>query len=108
VFNEYYLERYPVAKKAFESSQLFTKNLGKGMMSSVVRAGLKRLPRWMWRRMIIKVVTARPQASFLPLVEEDTLLKAVHQPSLHKTAAIANNRLLLTKRIPVKSKLSLV
>ncbi|KAG0014517.1 hypothetical protein BGZ82_001735 [Podila clonocystis] len=108
VFSEYYLERYPVAKKSFENSQLYTKNLGKGMMSSVVRAGLKRLPRWMWRRMIIKVVTARPQASFLPLVEEDTVLKPVHQPSLHKTAAIANNRLLLTKRMPVKSKLSLV
>ncbi|KAG0333139.1 hypothetical protein BG000_009438 [Podila horticola] len=108
VFSEYYLERYPIAKKAFENSQLFTKNLGKGMMSSVVRAGLKRLPRWMWKRMIIKVVTARPQASFLPLVEEDTVLKAVHQPSLHKTSAIVNNRLLLTKRIPVKSKLSIV
>lgn len=78
------------------------------MMSSVVRAGLKRLPRWMWKRMIIKVVTARPQASFLPLVEEDTVLKTVHQPSLHKTSAIVNNRLLLTKRIPVKSKLSIV
>ncbi|KAG0029851.1 hypothetical protein BGZ81_003341 [Podila clonocystis] len=108
VFSEYYLERSPVAKRAFENSQLYNKNVGKGMMSSVVRAGLKRLPRWMWRRMIIKVVTARPQASFLPLVEEDAVLKPVHQPSLHKTAAIANNRLLLTKRMPVKSKLSLV
>ncbi|KAF9367247.1 hypothetical protein CPB97_006028, partial [Podila verticillata] len=107
VFSEYYLERYPVAKKAFENGQLFSKNLGKSMMSSVVRAGLKRLPRWMWKRMIIKMVTSRPQASFLPLVEEDAALKTVHQPSLHKTSAIANNRLLLTKRMPVKSKLAI-
>jgi len=29
VFKEYKAERYPVAKDAFESSQMFTKNLGK-------------------------------------------------------------------------------
>ncbi|KAF9368459.1 hypothetical protein CPC16_005328, partial [Podila verticillata] len=81
VFSEYYLERYPVAKKAFENGQLFSKNLG-------------------------KMVTSRPQASFLPLVEEDAALKVVHQPSLHKTSAIVNNRLWLTKRMPVKSKLT--
>lgn len=33
VFKEYRAERYPIAKEAFERSQLFTKNLGKVCLS---------------------------------------------------------------------------
>ncbi|KFH66063.1 hypothetical protein MVEG_08164 [Podila verticillata NRRL 6337] len=89
VFKEYRAERYPVAKEAFERSQLFTKNLGKNMLSLVVRACMKRLPAWLWRKLVIKnIIASRPQASFLPLVHDSAKVKPLPQPSLHKTLAI--------------------
>lgn len=37
VFKEYRTERFPVTKAAFETSQMFTRNLGKVMNSHVSR-----------------------------------------------------------------------
>ncbi|KAG0331525.1 hypothetical protein BG004_001631 [Podila humilis] len=92
VFEEYRKERYPFAKEAFESSQMFRVNLGKNMMASLVRGMLKRIPLWLWKRIILKKYLARPQASFLPLVKDDAKLKPMLQQSLVKT-------LLLLKKI---------
>ncbi|KAG0011321.1 hypothetical protein BGZ82_003050 [Podila clonocystis] len=88
VFKEYRSERYPVAKEAFASSQMFTRNVGKNTLSVLVRAMMKRLPRWLWKRIVIKVLAARHQASFLPLVEDNAPVKPIYQQSLHKTLAI--------------------
>ncbi|KAF9311457.1 hypothetical protein BG003_007380 [Podila horticola] len=89
VFKEYRSERYSVSKDAFERSQLFTKNLGKNMLSLVIRSCMKRLPSWLWRKLVIKnIIAARPQASFLPLVHDTAKVKPQQQPSLHKTMAI--------------------
>ncbi|KAG0321219.1 hypothetical protein BG000_003324, partial [Podila horticola] len=88
MFREYRAERYPVAKAAYESSQMFTQNLGKNMLSVFVRGMLKRIPRWLWKRICIKIVGARHQASFLPLVEDNAPVKSMYQRSLHKTLAI--------------------
>ncbi|KAG0029854.1 hypothetical protein BGZ81_003344 [Podila clonocystis] len=88
VFKEYRTERYPVAKANFETSQLFIRNMGKNMLSSFVRGMMKRIPRWLWRRIVMKYITARPQASFLPLDEDDCKVKPLHQRSLHKTLPI--------------------
>ncbi|KFH66121.1 hypothetical protein MVEG_08222 [Podila verticillata NRRL 6337] len=60
IFKEYQAERLPVAKEAYETSQLFTKNLG-------------------------KLSASRPQVSFLPLIEDNSEARPLHQPSLHKT-----------------------
>ncbi|KAG0097695.1 hypothetical protein BGZ93_002176 [Podila epicladia] len=92
VFKEYRAERYPVAKEAFETSQMFTKMAGKTMMAVVVRASMKRVPSWLWRRLLIKMSQARPQCSFLPLVEDKGEVKPLHQPSLHKTLAIRKEK----------------
>ncbi|KAG0012715.1 hypothetical protein BGZ82_002449 [Podila clonocystis] len=88
VFKEYHEERYPVAKAAFKSSQLFIRNLGKNMLATVVRGTIKRLPRWLWTRIVTKMVAMRCQASFLPLVEDHAIVKPLHQRSLHKTLPI--------------------
>ncbi|KAF9414435.1 hypothetical protein BGZ94_000398 [Podila epigama] len=105
IFKEYRTERLPVSRATFEDNQLFTKNLEKAtkpsekiMTSFVVRAALKRLPDWMWRKMAKKDVSSRPQAAFLPLVEDRFSIKAQYQPSLHKTIVISNNKLLLSKK----------
>ncbi|KAG0342046.1 hypothetical protein BG004_005770 [Podila humilis] len=94
VFKEYRAERHPVAKEAFERSQLFTKNLGKTMFSAVVRACMKRLPAWLWKKLVIKnLIAIRPQASFLPLVEDISRVKAAYQASLHKTLVLHKERI---------------
>ncbi|KAG0019141.1 hypothetical protein BGZ82_000234 [Podila clonocystis] len=92
-FKDYRAERYPVAKEAFESSQMFIQNLGKNVRASLVRGLIKRLPHWLWRRIILKKVAARSQASFLPQVEDIAKkAKRSYQPSLHKTLAIHKER----------------
>ncbi|KAG0040420.1 hypothetical protein BGZ82_002843 [Podila clonocystis] len=54
----------------------------------VFKATMKRIPRWLWKRICLKMVGARHQASFLPLVEDNAPVKPLYQPSLHKTLAI--------------------
>ncbi|KAF9203109.1 hypothetical protein BGZ59_001801, partial [Podila verticillata] len=88
VFKEYRAERYPVAKVAFETSKMFRHNLGKNMLSVLIRGMMKRLPAWLWRRLCLKMIGGRHQASFLPLVEDNAPVKPVYQHSLHKTLAI--------------------
>ncbi|KFH66122.1 hypothetical protein MVEG_08223 [Podila verticillata NRRL 6337] len=88
VFKEYQTERYPVAKAAFESSQLFTRLWGKNMAALVSRAMMKRIPGFLWRKILSKLASSRPQVSFLPLVENNGTGKIAHQPSLYKTLEI--------------------
>ncbi|KAF9320282.1 hypothetical protein BG003_006672 [Podila horticola] len=86
-FKEYRSERYPVAKAAFETCQMFTRSLGKTFRSVLVRGMIKRLPLWLWKRIVFKMYAARPQCSFLPLVEDNAPVKPLYQHSLHKTLA---------------------
>ncbi|KAG0009756.1 hypothetical protein BGZ82_003883, partial [Podila clonocystis] len=88
VFKKYRSERLPVAKEAFKSGQMFTRNFGKNLLSVVVRETMKRLPPWIWRRIVYKMAAPRYQASFLQLVEDQAKVKAQYQQSLHKTRAI--------------------
>ncbi|KAG0335239.1 hypothetical protein BG004_000077 [Podila humilis] len=88
VFEEYRKERYPVAKAAYENSQFFRHNVGKNMMAALVRGFIKRMPQWLWKKIILSKYLARPQASFLPLVEDNARLKPMAQQSLIKTLPI--------------------
>ncbi|KAF9017030.1 hypothetical protein BGZ52_005431 [Haplosporangium bisporale] len=86
VFKEYRAERYPVAKVAFETTVSSTS--AQNMLSVLIRGMMKRLPAWLWRRLCLKMIGGRHQASFLPLVEDNAPVKPVYQHSLHKTLAI--------------------
>ncbi|KAF9370612.1 hypothetical protein CPB97_002612 [Podila verticillata] len=88
VFKEYRNERYPIVKGEFETSQGFTSILGKDLRSVTTRAVLKWLPAWVWERIISSMAVIRPQAAFLPLIEDKPSLKPAHQPSLEKTLVI--------------------
>ncbi|KAF9320539.1 hypothetical protein BG003_005722 [Podila horticola] len=92
IFKEYYAERYPAAKEAFRSSQTFSKLGGKTLAAIVLKAAMKRIPKWLWTRLIAQLSRPRPQASFLPLVEDIGTVPAGYQPSLHKTLAILEQR----------------
>ncbi|KAG0342047.1 hypothetical protein BG004_005771 [Podila humilis] len=106
VFNEYYNERLPVAKEAFETGQIFTKTLGKSTMSVVVRACMKRIPSWLWKRLMIKMSVVRHQVSFLPLVEDHATVKPLYQPSLHKSLDILEARGIVQKTGASRPKVS--
>ncbi|KAG0333144.1 hypothetical protein BG000_009443, partial [Podila horticola] len=88
MFKKYRAERHPVAKEAFKSSQMFMRNLGKNLLSVCVRETMKRLPPWLWKRIVYKMICHRSQVSFLPPVEDSAKVKAQYQRSLHKTRAI--------------------
>ncbi|KAG0347712.1 hypothetical protein BG004_007123 [Podila humilis] len=84
-FEEYRKERYPVAKAAFESSQMFRLNFGRNATAYIVRGLLKRIPLWLWKKIVLRLHLARPQASFLPLAMDEAKCKPTPQPSLIKT-----------------------
>ncbi|KAG0330504.1 hypothetical protein BG004_002098, partial [Podila humilis] len=88
VFEEYRKERYPVVKTAFAHSQFFRINFGKNIMAALVRVFMKRMPQWLWKKIVLSRCAARPQASFLPPVKDDGKRKPVSQQSLIKTLPI--------------------
>ncbi|KAG0030885.1 hypothetical protein BGZ82_007223 [Podila clonocystis] len=92
IFKEYYAERYPAAKASFKTSQVFSKMLAKNFTGLVTKTLFRKLPAWLWRRVVIKMSAARVQASFLPLVEDKGQVKPLPQPSLIKTLAILEQR----------------
>lgn len=49
---------------------------------------MKRLPVWLWKRIVFKMYSNRAQVSFLPLIEDNAPVKPSYQRSLHKTLAI--------------------
>ncbi|KAF9309610.1 hypothetical protein BG003_009549 [Podila horticola] len=64
------------------------KDIAKNMLATLVRGTIKRLPQWLWRRIVTKIVAMRCQASFLPLVDDHAKAKPLYQRSLHKTLPI--------------------
>ncbi|KAG0342027.1 hypothetical protein BG000_007220 [Podila horticola] len=92
IFTEYYKERYPVVKDNFERSQIFSKLTGKNLEAKFARATMKRMPKWLLRKIMISMSVSRPQVSFLPLVEDKGQVKALYQASLQKTLAIIEQR----------------
>ncbi|KAF9428633.1 hypothetical protein BGZ94_001656 [Podila epigama] len=92
IFKEYHDERLPVVREAFNTSQMLKNVGGKNAVAVITRAIFKRSPAWLWRRIMTKRTAARPQASFLPLVEDKGTSKPQYQPSLHKTLEILEKR----------------
>ncbi|KAF9321205.1 hypothetical protein BG003_003029 [Podila horticola] len=87
-FQEYHAERYAIAKEEYDASQGFTNILGKDYRAVITRAVLGWLPTSVWNRIVFQMARSRPQASFLPLVEEKGTLELAPQPSLTKTLPI--------------------
>ncbi|KAF9370937.1 hypothetical protein CPC16_003397 [Podila verticillata] len=78
VFKEYRAERYPVAKEAFETSQMFSRNLGKNIVATFVRGMMKRFPTWLWKKILFRMNSTRYQASYLPLVNDNFKTKPLY------------------------------
>ncbi|KAG0359844.1 hypothetical protein BG005_011974, partial [Podila minutissima] len=69
------------------------------LVSKTTRHLFRHMPKWLWRLAMIKNAKLRPQASFLPQVEDNGTAKAGgYQPSLQKTLAILKERAEAEKR----------
>ncbi|KAG0055385.1 hypothetical protein BGZ83_008777 [Gryganskiella cystojenkinii] len=88
IFEEYYKERYPVVMEANRSSQLFAARSEKSIRGAVVRYLFNNMPKWLWVIVVKKMVESRPQASFLPRIEDRGTNPPIPQPSYIKTRAI--------------------
>ncbi|KAG0034494.1 hypothetical protein BGZ81_004526 [Podila clonocystis] len=97
-FKEYHAERYAIAKEEYDASQGFTNILGKDYRAIITRAVLGWLPTSVWNCIIFQMSHSRPQASFLPLIEEKSTLELAPQPSLTKTLPILKKQAVEEKR----------
>lgn len=61
-------------------------------MAAISRFVMRNIPTWLWRMVLAKMSSNRPQVSFLPLVKDIGTVKSAHQPSLHKTQKILREK----------------
>ncbi|KAF9214463.1 hypothetical protein BGZ59_003640 [Podila verticillata] len=92
IFAEYQAERLPIAREAVATTKFFKSMGGKSITASLSKSLFRNLPQWLLRLVVTKMVAARPQVSFLPLVEDKGSKKPIYQPSLEKTLAIHKAR----------------
>ncbi|KAG0320037.1 hypothetical protein BG000_003715 [Podila horticola] len=92
IFAEYQAERLPVAKEALATTKLFKSTGGKSILAALSRHMFRHMPAWLMKLVLIKMVSARPQLSFLPQVKDTGSAKPKYQRSLEKTLAIHKAR----------------
>ncbi|KAF9307779.1 hypothetical protein BG003_000217 [Podila horticola] len=92
VFAEYQAERLPVAKEAVGTTKFFKSMGGKGIVSALSKSLFRHMPEWLIRIVRLKMVAARPQLSFLPLIKDKGSIPPKYQPSLEKTLPILKER----------------
>ncbi|KAG0029309.1 hypothetical protein BGZ82_008031 [Podila clonocystis] len=82
-FRGYKAERYSSAKHAYDLGHSIGQLTGKTWSAEVTRtfAGFT----WLWKLALRKMFANRPQAAFLPLIENTGTLKPLPQPSLSLT-----------------------
>ncbi|KAF9084683.1 hypothetical protein BGX29_002422 [Mortierella sp. GBA35] len=97
VFKAYKEERYPVIRAAYLHAKSMSENSSSTLKESTgtdiplhsnqrKRAAMTRfisrhIPLWLWRVVFAKMVANRPQASFLPHVEDKGTVKPSYQRS---------------------------
>ncbi|KAG0204434.1 hypothetical protein BGX28_003616 [Mortierella sp. GBA30] len=89
-FNEYKTERIRYAKDAYVLSSVMASVSATNFKAKVTRFVMKNMPTWLNRLVQVKNAANRPQASFLPLIQDNGSVKAKAQPSLQKTLALVS------------------
>ncbi|KAF9154194.1 hypothetical protein BG015_001651 [Linnemannia schmuckeri] len=87
-FQEYKNERNDLVKAAFDSSKVFRTMAGQGLQSKLTRYMSKHIPTWVFHRIQVQSTSYRPQAAFLPLIEDKGSYKPFDQPSLSVKAPV--------------------
>ncbi|KAF9922412.1 hypothetical protein FBU30_007448 [Linnemannia zychae] len=85
-FKEYKKERFEWVMNGFTSSKIHRTLAGQSFSAKITLQILKHIPSWLKRRAECKQFCHRPQAAFLPLVEDTGRFPPAYQPSLHVKA----------------------
>ncbi|KAF9965212.1 hypothetical protein BGZ70_005231 [Mortierella alpina] len=86
-FKLYKSERYPLAKTAYDTSHRLTTIIQQNWYGHLIRAVMKYMPKSIFTRSLQVMYAYRPQASFLPLVEDRGQNKPAPQLSLIRARA---------------------
>ncbi|KAF9411831.1 hypothetical protein BGZ76_005297, partial [Entomortierella beljakovae] len=70
VLKAYRNERYPLAKKAVQTSSGMSRAIKPGFVGNILRYMFNNMPRWLWFAMRSRSFSNRPQISFLPIAED--------------------------------------
>ncbi|KAF9210710.1 hypothetical protein BGZ59_009069 [Podila verticillata] len=84
-FKEYKAERFPWAQSAFRDSKIMSKLVAVNLTGKIARFATKKLPAWAHRMALSRVISYRPQVSFLPLAQDRGASKLTQQRSYVKT-----------------------
>ncbi|KAG0275348.1 hypothetical protein BGZ95_008899 [Linnemannia exigua] len=87
-FADYQAERRPAAVDAFKNSQAMAKFMNRGFIGAIALFVMKHVPRWLWRIFLTASIRTRPQAGFLPEVENKGSVLANVSSSTEKSRTI--------------------
>ncbi|KAF9922480.1 hypothetical protein FBU30_007369 [Linnemannia zychae] len=82
-FKNYKKERIEWVTNGYNSSRFLRTMAGQSLSAKVTQQILKRVPAWLMRRVLAMQFCHRPQAAFLPLVNDTGVFPPAYQPSLH-------------------------
>ncbi|KAG0368292.1 hypothetical protein BGX24_002881 [Mortierella sp. AD032] len=88
IFEEYHKERLPAVTESFKNSQLMAKANDKNLTGAIVLLLATRMPLWMWRLALAKLVRYRPQVGFIPAVPLQGSVTPFVSPSEQKARAL--------------------
>ncbi|KAF9194766.1 hypothetical protein BGZ50_005806 [Haplosporangium sp. Z 11] len=78
-------ERYMHAKLCYEHSHQLSQIMGNHWATEITRAIYGKTPDWLWRLMLRRIISHRPQVCFLPQIEVKGIAKPAPQPSLSRS-----------------------
>ncbi|KAG0341247.1 hypothetical protein BG004_006102 [Podila humilis] len=107
IFGEYRGERRPIVVHANSASKTLKKGAANNMTGAPIRFVQRHMPNWLLKNILKKSVLVRPQASFLPLVEDNGTAPLLAQPSLVTTLPIIQARIQREKAAEAKAKTGL-
>ncbi|KAH7056221.1 hypothetical protein BKA57DRAFT_450106 [Linnemannia elongata] len=88
IFEDYQKERYPAVMEAFKGSQIMAKSIEKSITGALVLFFMTRMPMWLWRLSLKKMVQYRPQAGFLPNIPLQGSVVPIVSPSEQKARTL--------------------
>ncbi|KAG0062128.1 hypothetical protein BGZ89_010907 [Linnemannia elongata] len=88
MFEEYQKERYPAVMESYKSSQILGKAIEKSFIGALLLFIMTRMPMWLWRLSLKKMVQYRPQVGFLPNIPLQGSVDPIVSPSEQKARAL--------------------
>ncbi|KAF9102079.1 hypothetical protein BGX29_004968 [Mortierella sp. GBA35] len=92
-FAEYQAERIPHVMESFKNSQNLAAFMDRGFAGSLAMFIMQKMPAWLWKLALKKMIVNRPQAGFLPKVAPKGTVPAHFSNSTEKARAVYEKRM---------------